>query len=284
MFQGGERALQARCGRFDSDWVQSPFTDARELLWEGGRFHTAVVVGSNPTSSIRLRPPSGRRRSSKPPVGGSTPPGRVIGPWGQAVLLLNIDYTPLEVISWRDAITKIIAGKVELVERYVDRFIRSPSVTFPFPAVVRITSRYVRRRVRLSRGNILCRDAYTCQYCGVRPRRSSGAPRLEDLTIDHVVPRAQARKGWVTLPWNGTRARVTSWENVLTACGPCNARKADRTPGEARMTMRRRPRTPSSLDIAWMSLLRYEIPDEWQGYLPQDSHWRDYWSAELDST
>lgn len=199
-----------------------------------------------------------------------------------SVLVLNVDYTPLEVISWRDAIEKIVMGKVELVEAYVDRFIRSPSVAFPFPAVVRVM-KYVRRRVRLSRRNILSRDAFTCQYCGARPRGPSGAPRVEALTIDHVVPRSRSQKGWVTLPWSGIRARVTSWENVLTACSPCNSAKANRTPREARMTMRKRPRAPSTMDLAWMSIFRFDIPSEWQDYLPANSPWRDYWDAELES-
>lgn len=198
-----------------------------------------------------------------------------------AVLLLNIDYTPLEVISWRDAIEKVLAGKAELVERYANRFIRSPSQRFPFPAVVRLVTGYHRRRVRLSRANLLARDAYTCQYCGARPRTRRGAPKLEELTLDHVVPRAQSRAGWVVLPWSGARARVTSWENLLTACGPCNGTKADRTPGQAGLTMRKTPRPPSPVDLAWMSIIRHEIPDEWQLYLPQSSPWRGYWDAEL---
>lgn len=200
----------------------------------------------------------------------------------QTTLVLNVDYTPLEVVSWRDAIEKLLTDKVELVEAYVGQFVRSPSVRFPLPAVVRLVTGYARRRVRLSRKHILERDAYTCQYCGARPRTRSGAPRLQDLTIDHVVPRAQARGGWVTLPWSGERVRVTSWENVLAACGPCNASKADRTPSEAGMVMRRTPRAPSVIDMAWMAIIRHKIPSEWKDYLPEGSPWRDYWDAELE--
>jgi 5-methylcytosine-specific restriction endonuclease McrA len=199
-----------------------------------------------------------------------------------AVLVLNIDYTPLEVVSWQEAMNKILLGKVELVEQYADRFIRSASAAWPFPAVVRITGRYVKRKVRLSRSNVLARDGYTCQYCGVRPRKSSGAPRLEDLTLDHVFPKSRATSGWVVLPWNGKRVRVTSWENLLTACERCNTGKAARTPKEAGMTMRIRPRCPSTVDLARMSVFQYRIPEEWKLYLPEDSPWRDYWTAELD--
>ena len=197
------------------------------------------------------------------------------------VLVLNIDYSPLEVVPWREAMEKLVMGKVELVADYAGRLIRSAYKAFPFPAVVRLVTGYARRRVRLSRSNILARDAYTCQYCGARPRTKSGTPRLAALTIDHVVPRAQAVKGWVRLPWNRERVRVTSWKNVLTACEDCNFRKADRTPTEAGMPARRKPRPPTPVDIAWMSIIKYQIPDEWQDWLPADSPWRDYWDAEL---
>lgn len=200
-----------------------------------------------------------------------------------SVLLLNIDYTPLEVISWRRAVEQLLAGRVQLVEKYPDRMIRSPSVSLAFPAVVRLIGQYVKRRIRLTRRNILARDTFTCQYCGARPRRSTGGPRLEELTIDHVVPRAQAQGGWVTLPWTGRRVRITSWENVLTACEACNARKADRTPDQAGMPMRKRPRPPSTVDIAWMSIFRGDIPDEWRDYLPPGSPWAEYWDVELES-
>jgi len=199
-----------------------------------------------------------------------------------AVLVLNIDYTPLEVISWQEAMQKILQGKMELVEEYAGRVIRSAREAWAFPAVVRLTTRYVRRKVRLSRSNVLSRDSYTCQYCGVRPRKSGGAPRLEDLTIDHVFPKSRARNGWVTLPWNGKQARVTSWENLLTACERCNTRKAARTPKEAGLTMKTRPKAPSTVDVARMSVFRYRIPTEWKVYLPEGSPWADYWEAELD--
>lgn len=186
-----------------------------------------------------------------------------------AVLVLNIDYTPLEVISWRKAVEKMIVGKVELVEAYVDRVLTSPSLTLPFPAVVRVVSRYVRRRVRRSRSSVLARDGYQCQYCGVRPRKASGKPDLSQLTIDHVVPKAHAVDGWVTLPWSGERVRVKSWRNEVAACSSCNHDKADRTPGQAGLTLRRYPRRPSVLDIARMSVTQHthQAPDEWGFYL-----------------
>lgn len=198
------------------------------------------------------------------------------------VLVLNIDYSPLGVIPWRDAMEKLVTGKVELLEAYAGRLVRSVRQDWPFPAVVRLITGYTKRRIRLSRAHILARDAYTCGYCGARPRKAGGAPRLEELTIDHVVPRAQARNGRVRTSWTDGWIRVTSWENVTTACYDCNAAKADKTPEQAGMVLRRVPRQPTTLDIAWMSIVRYEIPTEWEAWLPAGSPWRGYWTAELE--
>lgn len=199
-----------------------------------------------------------------------------------AVLLLNVDYSPIEVISWRRAVIKLFDGKVEVVEDYADRVLRSPSTVLPFPAVVRHVGPYVARRPSFSRRNILARDAYTCQYCGARPRRKSGLPDLEDLTIDHVVPRVQAVDGRVRLPWSGETVAVTSWQNVLTACRTCNSRKGGRTPREAGMNLHRIPTAPTPADLIWMDLHRVRIPEEWKFYLPEESPWRGYWEVELD--
>ena len=65
---------------------------------------------------------------------------------------------------------------------------------------------------------------YTCQYCGAQPGG-------EELTLDHVVPRSQGG--------------VSSWENCVLACVACNKRKADRTPEQARMHLRRKPVRPT---------------------------------------
>ncbi len=202
------------------------------------------------------------------------------------VLVLNADYSLLEVVSWQRAVSMLVRDKVRIVTAYADRLVRSELTALPFPAVVART-RYIKpqRRVRFSRRNILARDFYTCQYCGTRPRRSNGSPKLEALTIDHVVPRAQARAhgGWVHLPWaKGKRVRVSSWENVLTACEACNSLKAARTPHQAKMRMRKTPAAPSTVRIATMSLFRYDIPDEWEEHVPQS--WRNYWDVELDDT
>lgn len=198
------------------------------------------------------------------------------------VLLLNADYKPLKIIPWEKAVVLLLDQKVYRVEDYADRVIRSSSIVMEWPAVVAL-KRYVQlgNRVRFNRKNVLARDAYTCQYCGDRPLTPSKNPRLEDLSIDHVIPRAQAKRGKVYLPWSKRTVSVTCWLNVVASCCKCNAEKADRTPAQAGMTLTRYPRRPTTWDAIRMTLTRTAIPDEWKNYVPEE--WRGYWDDELDA-
>lgn len=189
-------------------------------------------------------------------------------------LLLNADYQPIKVISWKRAMSLVLEEKASLVIEYVGEVVRSVSRVFGRPAVVRLnTYRRPKGRLRYCPPNVLARDDYRCAYCDAR------GPGVK-LTLDHVVPRAQARNGQVVLPWNGKRVPVTCWENVITACYDCNALKADRTPAQAKMPLRSNPRTPTALDMLRMSLNRMRIPAEWVDFLPDGSE-RTYWTAEL---
>lgn len=201
------------------------------------------------------------------------------------VLLLNSDYSPMRVIPWEDAILKILDHKVQVVVEYADRVIRSTSTEMAFPAVIAL-NRFAKapKKVRFNRANILARDGYTCAYCGAQPKHKTNPPRpkLDELTMDHIVPRAQSKNGYVILPWNKDRVAVTSWENVITACIPCNAGKADRTPAEAKMTLQKIPSRPSPWENVLLTLRKTHIPEEWKDYLPPESEWRGYWDVELD--
>jgi len=71
------------------------------------------------------------------------------------------------------------------------------------------------------------RDRHTCAYCGER-----FAPR--DLQCEHIVPES--------------RGGAWSWMNLVAACALCNARKAARTPEEARMPLLFLPYVPSRFE------------------------------------
>ena len=125
-------------------------------------------------------------------------------------LVLNADfrplsYYPLSLWPWQEAIKAVCLDRVMIVAEY-DRTVRSQRAAIRIPSVV-VLKDYVRpqRRVAFTRFNLFLRDEFTCQYCGAKG----------DLTFDHVLPRA--------------RGGVTSWENVVAACAPCNLRKGARS-------------------------------------------------------
>lgn len=100
-----------------------------------------------------------------------------------------------------------------------------------------------RKRVALTKKNVLLRDDYTCAYCGCRGGR--------EMTVDHVVPKS--------------RGGASTWENLVASCSVCNGRKRDRTPKDAGMPLRRKPREPRY--IPWLVIRRNTAPDEWLSYL-----------------
>lgn len=186
------------------------------------------------------------------------------------VLQLNADYTPMKIIRWERAVELTLDEKVVPVAAWPGRFVRSPSLAMPWPAVVALR-RYsaVRGKVRFSSRSVQARDNHTCAYCGLRPLLADGRPDRVQLTMDHVIPRAQARDGRVYLPWSRKWVPVTCWENAATACRACNSRKADRTPAQAHMLLRIFPRVPTQSDALRMTLSRlYRVPEPWVEWLP----------------
>ena len=163
--------------------------------------------------------------------------------------MLNASYEPLNVCSVRRAHVLVWKGKAEVVEHH-DRPLRSATGAFVWPHVIRLLQ-YVRVpqavKRRISRRALFARDGWRCVYCG-----SSGGR----LTLDHVVPRS--------------RGGDSVWENVVTACAPCNLRKGDRTLEEASMSLPRQPRAPAP--VLFIRLAAQKIPEVWRQYLPALDH------------
>jgi len=138
------------------------------------------------------------------------------------VLVLNQNYEPLNVCNVRRAFILLDRGKAELLEEGAG-LLHTASVVFPRPSVIRLVYmiRRPRPQMRLTRREVFQRDRFTCMYCG---RQS------HDLTLDHVFPRHRGGKH--------------TWENLVSACKPCNHSKAGRTPQEARMRLLREPFHP----------------------------------------
>lgn len=146
------------------------------------------------------------------------------------VLVLNTTYEPLAVVTLKRAMRLLTTHKAEVVETSA-ALLRSARDTIATPLVVHLLRYAYTRRMRrpqISRALVLIRDGETCQYCGGRPGRA-------ELTLDHIIPRAQGG--------------LTTWENVVAACRGCNAAKADRTPDQAGMLLRSTPR-PLALPLA----------------------------------
>ena len=136
--------------------------------------------------------------------------------WNQAACVIDPD--DFRLYDWSDW--------AKLAPKEGEPFIRTVRFQLRVPEVVALT-RHDRARhqtVTFSRRNLFKRDHSTCQYCGCQPG-------TEELTIDHVVPRSQGGQ--------------TTWENCVLACVACNAHKANRTPDQAGMKLRRAPTRPS---------------------------------------
>lgn len=129
-----------------------------------------------------------------------------------STLMLNADgapvsWLPLSIISWEEAIKYMVLEKATVLDWYDDWVVHSQNWETRVPAVM-ILKDYEKRKtgVRYSKHNVFLRDGYTCQYCGDSVTRGSA-------TLDHVLPVSHGGK--------------TTFENTVTACGPCNASKGN---------------------------------------------------------
>ena len=135
-----------------------------------------------------------------------------------------------------------------------DISIRTQRFSIRVPEVINLTKydKLPSNAVAFSRRNVFKRDRFACQYCG-------GQPGTEELTIDHVVPRAQGGQ--------------STWTNCVLACVACNHRKADRTPAQARMPLKTQPVRP-----VWRPVYaaRGERIASWEKFVSEA-----YWNVEL---
>ena len=161
----------------------------------------------------------------------------------RAVLVLNANYSPMMVCTAKRAICLEILNKIDILANYEEK-VHSPSTTINLPSVIKIRDfiRYDNLSVDLNRKNILSRDEHVCQYCG---------GNRDPLTIDHILPKG--------------RGGQDLWENLVTACKPCNQKKGNRTPEEANMLLKRTPKRPNRLHYFYKFVNEKQI--EWRPYL-----------------
>lgn len=162
-------------------------------------------------------------------------------------LVLDAAFNPLAVVPWQRAVTLFVGRKARVLESQGTVTGRGWEVQIPSVLVLLgYIRRFVTGGVAFSRGNVYLRDKWTCQYCAQRFGSTKG------LTLDHVVPRS--------------RGGPSSWTNIVTACIPCNARKADRTPKEARMKLLAEPVQPRWLPTKTPGA-KGNVPEDWKSYL-----------------
>lgn len=169
----------------------------------------------------------------------------------EAVLVLDKNYKPIEIVTVRDAFNKLCRDSALVLDNYLtydidnwieyskmvnssgdtDRigsYVLTPSLKVLAPDVILLPdySAHTKHgtKIRYSRTNIFQRDDYRCQYC----RKQFGR---KELTVDHITPKS--------------RGGSTSWSNIATACKPCNTRKGNKTPEEAGMKLLQQPIVPT---------------------------------------
>jgi len=187
-------------------------------------------------------------------------------------LILNSHYRPHEVIDWKEAVTRMFNGKLQILAQYDEVLAHIDAQTlntFPklksalrylintdvvsleikVPAVAVLSSANVRRKrdkVRFSKTAICYRDNFTCQYCGKK------LP-LSLLEKEHVIPKSQGGQ--------------SVWDNIVAACKPCNQEKAGMTPEQAGMPLLSVPVKPKSLPVPELYIVKDNAPIEWHPYL-----------------
>ena len=158
-------------------------------------------------------------------------------------LVLNASYEPLSVVPVRRAVVLVLRNRADVVASN-GKIWRSERINMASPSVIRLRQ-FVKvpyaRRVPLNRRAVFIRDGNQCQYC---------ARTAEN--IDHVIPKAQGG--------------AHTWENVVASCRRCNTKKGGRTPEQAGLKLRRRPRVPRR--HSWVLVaIGSELDPAWEQYL-----------------
>jgi hypothetical protein len=140
----------------------------------------------------------------------------------EKVLVLNADYSPLNVTSVFKGFNLVNRGKAEILKTS-DKPLSTGFKTFARPLIIRLLNyvRYRAGKLKINRQRLFKRDNFQCTYCGTK----------KNLTIDHIIPKS--------------RGGGNTWQNLITCCSSCNRYKDDRTPEEANMKMLFNPYEPS---------------------------------------
>jgi len=188
-------------------------------------------------------------------------------------LILNQSYRPHEIVDWKDAVTRMFSGKIEVIVQYdevlasigrrtldtfpdLKRALRQVigtdaeylEIKVPAVAVLRRKVGATKSGIKFSKINVCLRDDFRCQYCGDKLPMSK-------LNYDHVVPRSLGGK--------------TVWENIVMSCYACNEKKANKTLEESGMVLLSVPKRPRVLPMNEPLIDPEKAPPEWDGFFSQ---------------
>lgn len=186
------------------------------------------------------------------------------------VLVLNRLWQPVHTCSVKRALKLLCLGHAQVVQtegeaRYqthdisswleysestvAQDVIRSVQIALEVPKIIVLAlyDRIPRKEVKFTRQNVFLRDKHTCQYC------RKCFPESQ-LNLDHVVPR--------------DHGGITSWDNIVASCIPCNTRKANRTPAQAKMHLLRPPQAPRWRPL--FGLKEHRNDEAWEEFVNPD--------------
>ncbi len=176
-------------------------------------------------------------------------------------LVLDIGMTPINITHWKKALKLCLLGKANIIERRVEKLIRSEKIDMYVPSIIQILNMDFFHKLNyvnifpFNRRNVYLRDDGICMYC-------SKKVSLSNFTFDHVVPKSFGGK--------------TNWKNIVVCCAKCNRKKRNRTPKQANMKLIKYPTIPK-LNKKVASLVIKKIGRE---EFDEDA-WKGYWDVTL---
>ena len=157
----------------------------------------------------------------------------------ETVLVLNSDYSPLNVTTLKRGFVLVDKGKAEILKKG-DSDIVTTIGNFVRPLVIRLLNyvKYRTKGIKVTRRRVYRRDGHECGYCGAN----------KNLTLDHIIPKS--------------RGGLNTWENMVTCCSRCNSKKDNRTPEEAGMKLRVKPYRPNVFSV----VVSETVENIWQDF------------------
>ena len=188
-----------------------------------------------------------------------------------STLILNGHYCPIHLVDFKKTMSLVYQGSAKCLDRdYVSynwdswlefsrsieastyKFIHTVKYAIAIPEIIVLLDffKVPQREIKFSRESVFSRDSYKCGFCG-----QVFVPK--DLTIDHIIPISQKDRH---------EGSPTHFMNVISACRPCNYKKANRDPSQASMPLLFQPRKPK-----WISPLSKATTNEclpsWEHFL-----------------